>query len=108
MISLQGVGARRGRFEIANVTFDLPDGAYGVVIGPAGAGKTTLLETIAGLIPASGRVALHGVDVTHVPPEARQIGIVYQHAYLFPHLDVSANVAYGARDPDVASEYAKR
>ena len=108
MISLRGVGARRGRFEVADVSFELPDGAYGVVIGPAGAGKTTLLETIAGLIPARGRVVLNGQDVTTASPEARQLAIVYQHAYLFPHLDVAANVTYGARDPGVAADYAKR
>jgi molybdopterin-binding protein len=103
------LSARRGRFEIADVSLDLPDGAYGVVIGPAGAGKTTLLETIAGLIPArAGRVVLHGRDVTTTPPESRELAIVYQHAYLFPHLDVAGNVAYGARDPRLAAELADR
>jgi len=109
VISLQGVSARRGKFEIADVSFDLPGGAYGVVIGPAGAGKTTLLETIAGLIPArSGRVLLHGRDVTGAPPEARELAIVYQHAYLFPHLDVAGNIVYGARDVALAADYAER
>ena len=108
MISLKGVGARRGRFEIADVSFELPEGAYGVVIGPAGAGKTTLLETIAGLVPARGRVMLQGADVTNAPSETRQLAIVYQHAYLFPHLDVAGNVAYGARSSEVAAEYATR
>jgi ABC-type sugar transport system ATPase subunit len=109
MISLQGLSARRGRFEIADVSFDLADGAYGVVIGPAGAGKTTLIETIAGLIPArAGRVLLHGRDVTTAPPESRELAIVYQHAYLFPHLDVAGNIAYGARNPALAVEYAER
>lgn len=109
MISLQGVSARRGRFEIADVSFELADGAYGVVIGPAGAGKTTLLEAIAGLIPArSGRVVLGGADVTATPPEERRLAIVYQHAYLFPHLDVARNVAYGARDAKVAEDFAQR
>lgn len=109
MISLNGLRARRGRFAITDVSFEVPDGAYGVVIGPAGAGKTTLLETIAGLIPAaSGRVRLDGNDVTGVPPEHRRLAIVYQHAYLFPHLDVSENIAYGARDPKTAEDYAVR
>jgi molybdate/tungstate transport system ATP-binding protein len=108
VISLQGVGARRGRFEITDISFDLPEGAYGVVIGPAGAGKTTLLETVAGLVPARGRVVLQGVDVTALPPEERGLAIVYQHAYLFPHLDVAANISYGAREPDVAADFARR
>jgi molybdate/tungstate transport system ATP-binding protein len=109
MISLRAVTARRGRFEITDVTFDLPDGAYGVVIGPAGAGKTTLVETIAGLIPVrAGRIEAGGADVTLLPPEARKIALVYQHAYLFPHLDVAANVRYGARDVALADDYAVR
>lgn len=109
MISLHGLSARRGRFEIADVSFEVAGGSYGVVIGPAGAGKTTLLETIAGLIPArSGRVLLDGSDVTGVAPEHRRLAIVYQHAYLFPHLDVADNVAYGASDTKVAEDFADR
>ena len=109
MISLQNLGARRGKFEISDVTLDLPAGAYGVVIGPAGAGKTTLLETIAGLIqPRAGRVLLGGRDVTGDAPETRELAIVYQQAYLFPHLTVSQNIAYGAPDARLVSDYADR
>lgn len=109
MISLRGVSARRGRFEISEITLDLPESAYGVVIGPAGAGKTTLLETIAGLIPArDGRVLVASEDVTNAAPEHRRLGIVYQHAYLFPHLDVARNVRYGAPDMALADDYAGR
>lgn len=109
MISVQGVHARRGRFEISDVRFDLADGAYGVVIGPAGAGKTTLVETIAGLVPVqSGRIQAAGADVTSLAPELRKIALVYQQAYLFPHLDVGANVRYGARDLRLADDYAER
>lgn len=109
MISLTGVAARRGRFEVDGVTFTLAQGAYGVVIGPAGAGKTTLLEVIAGLIPArAGRIVVAGDDATTVPPEKRRLAIVYQHAHLFPHLDVTANVRYGAVNAGLADEYAAR
>jgi molybdopterin-binding protein len=97
MISLQHVSARAGHFELTDVSFDVPQGAYGVVIGPAGSGKTTLLETIAGVIRAThGRILLGGDDLTAAPPERRRLGIVYQHAYLFPHLTVRQNVEYGA------------
>lgn len=97
MISLRAVSAANGGFRLSDVTFDVPQGAYGVVVGPAGAGKTTLLETIAGVVPATaGRILLGGDDLTTAPPEARRLSIVYQHAYLFPHLSVRANVEYGA------------
>ncbi len=73
-----------------------------VVVGPSGCGKTTVLRTLAGLItPTAGRITL-GEHVLfdaargiNVPPEARRIGVVFQHYALFPHLDVADNVAYG-------------
>jgi molybdopterin-binding protein len=109
MISLEGVTARKGRFALEDVSFSLDRGAYGVVIGPAGSGKTTLLEVIAGLLgPASGRVRLDGVDAKGLPPESRSIGLVYQHAFLFPHLTVRENVAYGAADAAAMDEAAER
>jgi molybdopterin-binding protein len=105
MISLRQVGARAGSFALHDVSFDVPRGGYGVVIGPAGAGKTTLLETIAGVIRLrAGTILLGGVDVSDVPPEARRTGIVYQHAYLFPHLTVAENVRYGASEATDADE----
>jgi molybdate/tungstate transport system ATP-binding protein len=109
MINVQLVNARAGAFWLRDVTFDIPPGAYGVVIGPAGAGKTTLLETIAGVLPAaSGRILLHGYDRTQAAPEDRGLGIVYQHAFLFPHLSVRANVAYGATSAEWAEEVSER
>jgi len=109
MISLRGVSARAGAFRLSDVSFEIPQGGYGVVIGPAGSGKTTLLETIAGVNRTlSGTITLAGVDVTHTPPEARGLGIVYQHAYLFPHLTVEQNIAYGAANDASAHEVTER
>lgn len=97
MIELVAVSARAGSFALDDVTFTVPEGGYGVVIGPAGSGKTTLLETIAGIIPIrSGLVRLGGHTVNALPPEQRGLSLVYQHAYLFPHLTVAENVRYGA------------
>ena len=63
--------------------------------GPSGAGKTSLLELIAGLrTPQSGRIELHGRDVTDVPPRLRRVGYVPQDDALFPHLSVRQNVFY--------------
>jgi molybdopterin-binding protein len=109
VIELGGLSARAGRFELRDVSFALPAGAWGIVLGPAGAGKTTLLETIAGVRSATaGRISLRGTDVTHLAPELRHAGIVYQHAYLFPHLSVAENVRYGTRDSAYASDVARR
>jgi molybdopterin-binding protein len=109
MIEVSRLGARVGSFALRDVSFAIPAAGYGVVIGPAGSGKTTLLETIAGVIPArAGTVRLGSADVTRRPPEERQLAIVYQHAYLFPHLTVEANVAYGASDAALARSMAAR
>jgi ABC-type sulfate/molybdate transport systems ATPase subunit len=109
MIQVETLGARAGAFALRDVSFTLPRGAWGIVLGSAGAGKTTLLETIAGVRRAvAGRVLLRGVDATGVPSEARGVGIVYQHAFLFPHLTVEQNVRYGADDPDHALAIARR
>lgn len=108
MIALSGLSARLGAFELRDVTFQVPAGAYGVVIGPAGSGKTTLLEAIAGIIPATaGEVRLAGRDVTRATPDERRVGLVYQHGYLFPHLSVVENLGYGARD-DAVEELSRR
>lgn len=67
--------------------------------GPSGAGKTTVLELIAGLRrPRSGRIELHGRDVTSVPSRLRRVGYVPQDDALFPHMTVRQNIFYGARD----------
>ena len=105
MIQLSGLSASLGTFALRDVSFDVPDAGYGVVIGPAGAGKTVLLEAIAGVVQArSGTIRLRGRDVTSEPPESRALSLVYQHAYLFPHLDVRRNVEYGAVTPSAAEE----
>ncbi len=109
MIALEGLGARAGAFDLRDISFRIPSGAWGVVLGPAGAGKTTLLETIAGVRRASqGRVLLRGDDATSVSPDVRRVGIVYQHGYLFPHLSVAENIAYGTRDSAAADAIARR
>ena len=109
MISLSNVTACAGSFTLSDITFDVPQGGYGVVIGPAGAGKTTLLETIAGVVPVrGGTIRLGGEDLTHAPPEQRRLGIVYQHAYLFPHLTVRENVEYGAPSASVSDDISSR
>ncbi len=109
MIECRAISSRHGSFHLTEVSFTVPTGQYGVVIGPAGSGKTTLLETIAGVVPTmSGVLLLHGHDCTTLAPEARGLGLVYQHAFLFPHLSVAANIGYGAASADVAEEVARR
>jgi molybdopterin-binding protein len=109
MIEAEQLSANVGEFSLRDATFVVPQGAYGVVIGPAGSGKTTLLETIAGITARTGgTLRLRGIDVASLAPERRGIGLVYQHGYLFPHLSVEQNIAYGANDESIVREVSAR
>lgn len=105
MIRVTSLVARVPGFTLQAASFTVPAGGVAVVTGPTGAGKTTLLETIAGLRPVTGgTITLGDRDVTRLPPEARDVGLVYQSAWLFPHLPVRGNIAYGTRSDDVVRE----
>jgi putative spermidine/putrescine transport system ATP-binding protein len=81
---------------VDQVDLDVAAGQLMALLGPSGCGKTTILRMVAGLIePTSGRIRVGGRDVTHVPPQDRQMGMVFQSYALFPHLDVHRNVAFG-------------
>src|SRR5215213_3498543 len=90
----------RAQPAVDDVSFGLRAGDIGVLIGPSGCGKTTLLRAVAGLEPVNaGEVRIESQIVgsadTHVPAEARRIGMVFQDYALFPHIDVGRNVAFG-------------
>jgi len=81
---------------VHDVSLDVRDGEFVVLLGPSGCGKTTTLRMIAGFIaPTTGRVRLGGTDVTALPPWKRNAGMVFQSYALFPHLTVAQNVAFG-------------
>lgn len=96
MIRLDGITVAAGSFRLHDISFEVPAGGYGLIIGPTGAGKTSLLEAIAGHLPVeTGAIWLGSRDVTALAPEARGIGVVYQSYQLFPHLRVRDNIGYG-------------
>ena len=73
----------------------VPTGGYAALMGKTGSGKTTLLEAIAGLKPAaSGRIMMHGIDVTHAKPAERNLGYVPQDAALFSRMSVWDHLAF--------------
>src|SRR5271165_4942333 len=98
-ITLRGVNKRYGEFvALDNVDFDVPSGSLTALLGPSGSGKSTLLRAIAGLdVPDTGTITIDGRDVTHVPPQRRGIGFVFQHYAAFKHLTVRDNVAFGLK-----------
>jgi len=96
-VRLEGV---RKRFAdvaaVDGVDLDIRSGEFFSMLGPSGSGKTTCLRMIAGFErPTSGRVLLHGTDVTRVPPYDRDVNTVFQDYALFPHMTVAENVEYG-------------
>ena len=81
---------------VDRVTFDVRGGEFFTMLGPSGCGKTTTLRVIAGLEQAtSGEITIDGRDFMPVPPQQRNIGMVFQSYALFPHLTIFENVAYG-------------
>jgi ABC-type sugar transport system ATPase subunit len=83
---------------LQSLDLDVRDHEFLVLLGPSGCGKTTLLRIIGGLIePESGKVVLGGRDITRLPAHKRDIGFVFQHYALFPHMTVAKNVAFGLR-----------
>ncbi|WP_081688962.1 ABC transporter ATP-binding protein [Inquilinus limosus] len=83
---------------VDDVSLDIPGGEFLTLLGPSGSGKTTLLMMIAGFVaPSAGRIAVDGRDVTAVPPEKRNFGMVFQGYALFPHMTVAENIAYPLR-----------
>jgi thiamine transport system ATP-binding protein len=99
MLDVSGVVVRFGdRVVLDELSLHVDDGEIVGVLGPSGAGKSTLLRVIAGLTrPDSGVVAVDGVDITDRPAHLRNIGMMFQDEQLFPHLDVTANIAFGPR-----------
>ena len=98
-VRLSGVRKAYGKVvAVAAVDLEVREGEFFTLLGPSGSGKTTLLRLIAGFErPDEGRVALRGVDVTVVPPYARDVNTVFQDYALFPHMTVGDNVGYGLR-----------
>jgi putative spermidine/putrescine transport system ATP-binding protein len=83
---------------VDGVDLDVMDGEFLTLLGPSGSGKTTVLRMIAGFErPDGGTIELDGVDVTDVPPYARDVNTVFQDYALFPHMTVQENVEYGLR-----------
>jgi molybdopterin-binding protein len=96
VIRLENLSVRVGSFHLRDISFEVPQGGYALIIGPTGSGKTTLLEAVAGHAPVrAGRVVMRNEEVTHLPPERRGLGFVYQQYHLFPHLTVRQNIGYG-------------
>jgi sulfate transport system ATP-binding protein len=96
-IEIKDVNKRFGDFvALEDVSLNIPTGQLTALLGPSGGGKSTLLRIIAGLESADeGTVHIEGTEATHLPPQKRNVGFVFQHYAAFKHMTVAKNVAYG-------------
>lgn len=98
MIRIKNLSVKLSSFSLHNIDLAVEKGEFFTLLGPTGAGKTVVLESVIGLIPVEkGRIYINNKEVTGLPPEKRDIGIVYQDYALFPHLTVYKNITYGLR-----------
>jgi spermidine/putrescine transport system ATP-binding protein len=90
---------------IPKLNLTIHQGEFITLLGPSGCGKTTLLRMIAGFeTPTSGRVLLENEDITSLPPYKRNVNTVFQNYALFPHLNVSENIAFGLKQKGITGE----
>jgi multiple sugar transport system ATP-binding protein len=87
-----------GLVAVRDLTLHIPDGELVVLVGPSGSGKSTVLRLIAGLdVPTSGTILISDRDVTNLPPQDRDVAMVFQNYALYPHKTVRQNLAFGLR-----------
>ncbi|MEM1288399.1 MAG: ABC transporter ATP-binding protein [Pseudomonadota bacterium] len=109
LIRFEGVTKRFGDFTAINdVSLDIFEREFFALLGPSGCGKTTLMRLLAGFeTPTSGRILLDGKDISTIPPHRRPVNMMFQSYALFPHMNVSDNIAFGLKQegalkPDIA------
>ncbi|MDX6494707.1 MAG: multiple sugar transport system ATP-binding protein, partial [Gaiellales bacterium] len=98
-VGFHNVVKRFGSVTAVNdLTLEIADAEFAVLVGPSGCGKTTALRMVAGLEqPSSGAIAIGGEVVNGVPPRARDIAMVFQNYALYPHKTVAENLSFGLK-----------
>jgi len=98
-VAIKNVSKFYGSHQVLkNLNINFASGGLYALLGPSGCGKTTLLRSIAGLERIEeGEIYIQGQDQTHIPPQKRQVGFVFQHYALFRHMSVFENIAFGLR-----------
>lgn len=99
MIEFKNIEIKFGDFvAIPNLSMTINEGEFFTLLGPSGCGKTTTLRALVGFnIPTRGEILIQGKNVTNVPVEEREIGMVFQSYALFPTMTVYENIAFGLR-----------
>ncbi|MBN2468832.1 MAG: ABC transporter ATP-binding protein [Deltaproteobacteria bacterium] len=109
MITIEDLTVRLPGFSLRDINLRIEEHDFFILMGPTGAGKTVLLEALAGLIPATaGKIFIGKKDITRLPPEKRDVSIVYQDFALFPHLTVRENITYGLHFHKIGTAESKK
>jgi sulfate transport system ATP-binding protein len=105
-ILLEGISKRYAQQTVVNnISLEVKNGEFFVLLGSSGSGKTTVLNIIAGLVNADeGQISLHGRDVTHLPTQKRNVGFVFQNYALFEYMTVGENIEFGLQIRKVAKK----
>ena len=98
MIEIENISVHLPGFSLDSVSLEVDSSDFFALLGPTGSGKSVLLEAVMGLIPLhAGEVKIAGEVISSLPPESRNLGLVYQDHALFPHMSVRDNIFYGTR-----------
>ena len=95
-LTIQNVSKQFGATKVLHqISLDLADGEFLVLVGPSGCGKSTLMNIVAGLEePSTGQVTLGARDITYLPPDERDVAMVFQSYALYPNMTVAQNIAF--------------
>ncbi|GAX87201.1 molybdate/tungstate transport system ATP-binding protein [Lebetimonas natsushimae] len=97
MLKLENIFLKKGDFILNQISFDVKDNEYVVILGKTGSGKTLLLESIAGFHKIEGKIYFNDKDVTNFAPEKRNFGFLYQDFQLFRNLNVEKNIRFSEK-----------
>ncbi len=111
-LKIDALTITQGDATLVRLSAHVIPGQVLTIMGPSGSGKSTLLAALIGALPAefsvTGKVHLNGNDVTSLPPQARQIGLLFQDDVLFPHLSVAQNLGFGLKPGSTKAERVAR
>ncbi len=100
LLDIKNISKNFGHTQaLTDFSLHLKQGSFCCLLGPSGCGKSTALRLIAGLdMPDSGTIRIKGQTMNNIPPQKRNVGMVFQHYALFPHMSVAENIAFGIQD----------
>ena len=109
-VTIENLNIMYGDFHaVKDVNLKIKDSEIVTLLGPSGCGKTSILRSIAGFVePSSGHILIDDEDITHQPPQERDMGMIFQNYALWPHMSTMANVTYGLKIRKMPKEERKK